>query len=402
MKKSTAPELLAPAGDFNKMLTAFHFGASAVYLGGKSFGLRAHAGNFTNDELTRATATAHSMGKRVYVTLNTFARNDEFPALIEYARFLESIGVDAVIVSDLGVMSAIRQNTKLPIHISTQANTVNKHTAMEYAKLGATRIILARECSLDEITEIATYLKGKAEVETFVHGAMCISYSGRCLLSNYLTGRDANRGSCAGSCRWKYNLVEEKRPGQYLPIEQDGKGTYILNSKDMCLIDHMDKLQKAGVTSFKIEGRMKSEYYLAGVVNAYRRKLGGEKHDYTTELAKISNRHYTTGFTIPTDEPMQDPTTNSAIQTHDVVAIVTGKNTVTQRNVFEKGDTLEVLSPCKSFNKCFTVTKITDTKNNEITRANVAEQALVLDIPYALSPMDILRKIKSPASSKSR
>jgi putative protease len=404
MNKFENIELLAPAGDISKLETALYFGADAVYLGGKAFGLRASAGNFDDEELANSVAAAHARGRKVYITVNVYARNDEFADLVKYVKYLESIKVDAVIVSNLGVLKIIRENTDLEIHISTQANITDKYTAEEYIRLGASRVILARELPIEEIAGIAKHLstlktcKGLApSVECFVHGALCISYSGRCLLSNYLTGRDSNRGACAQPCRWKYALVEEKRPGEYLPITEDARGTYIMNSKDLCLINRLSELANAGVTSFKIEGRMKSEYYVAGVVNTYRRAMRGEKFDFVAELEKLSHRKFTAGTTFADDEIKQHYESAAPIQSHEVVAIVTGERTergcqIEQRNNFAVGETLEILSPTDSFNKTFTVTDLTNTKGEKVERAKLVQETLFMPCPFELHIGDILRK----------
>ncbi|MDR0383985.1 MAG: U32 family peptidase [Christensenellaceae bacterium] len=288
------PELLAPAGDLEKLKAALECGADAVYFAGKEFGLRARAKNFSNNEIKEGVELVHKSGKKAYVTVNIFAKNADFDAIREYALFLQSIKADAVIVSDLGVLRVFKDNTNLDIHISTQANVVNKYTAMEYVRLGAKRIILARELRLNEIKEICEFVGDKAEIEVFIHGALCISYSGRCLLSNYMTGRDANRGECAHPCRYNYALMEEKRPNEFFPIEENGGGTFIMNSKDLCLAPHLQELVKAGVKSFKIEGRVKSILYIKNVVTVYRRLLDGEQFDYMAEFDKQIHRPFTT------------------------------------------------------------------------------------------------------------
>ena len=266
MKK---PELLAPAGTLEKLKMAVLYGADAVYLGGKSFGLRALGGNFSREELAEGTEFAHAHGCKVYVTVNIYPHDGDLAGLPEYLRDLEAIGVDALLVADLGVFSIAREKVpNLPLHVSTQANTVNSAAVKAWQALGAQRVVLARELSIAEIAAIRKAVP--VELEMFVHGAMCISMSGRCLLSNYFTGRDSNRGACAQSCRWRYALVEETRPGQYFPIEEDERGTYILNSKDLCLLPHLSELIKSGVDSLKIEGRMKSVHYVASVTKAYR------------------------------------------------------------------------------------------------------------------------------------
>ena len=273
-------ELLAPAGDFTRLKTAFYFGADAAYIGGKEFGLRAKSGNFSEDEIIEAVKYSHALRRKLYVTVNIFAKNDDFAKIEKYALFLEKAGVDAVIISDTGVLKIFRMLTNLEIHISTQANVCNSYAAVQYVELGANRIILARELPIRDIGEICRHLEGKADIEVFVHGAMCISYSGRCLMSKYMTGRDANRGDCAHPCRYKYALQEEKRPGEYFPVEEDANGTYIMNSRDLCLINKLNELADAGAASFKIEGRMKNEHYIGGVVNTYRRAMNGEKFDF--------------------------------------------------------------------------------------------------------------------------
>ena len=269
MKK---PELLAPAGNLEKMKMAILYGADAVYLGGKAFGLRAFGGNFTRDELREAMAFAHGRGRKVYVTVNIFPHNDDLDGLPDYLRFLQEIHADGVLVADLGVFQIAREAApKLPLHVSTQANNTNWCTVQAWQQMGASRVVLARELSLREVREIRQ--RTDVELEMFVHGAMCISYSGRCLLSNYFTGRDSNRGSCTQCCRWKYALVEETRPGKYFPIEEDERGTYIMNSKDLCLLPHLDEIIASGVDSLKIEGRMKSVHYAASVTHAYREAI---------------------------------------------------------------------------------------------------------------------------------
>ena len=383
-------ELLAPAGDANKLKLALMYGADAVYLGGSKFGLRS-AATVDNDYLKEAVALAHSKGKKVYVTVNIFARNGDFDEIKKYVKHLESIKVDAVIVSDLGVMRVVRENTKLEIHVSTQANVLNKYTAEEYVKLGAKRIILARECSIKEIKEIAAYVKGKCDIEVFVHGAMCVSYSGRCLLSNYMTGRESNRGECAHPCRWKYTLVEEKRPDQSFPIEEDEHGTYIMNSKDLCLINHLNDLEAAGVTNFKIEGRMKSEYYVAAVTGTYRRAIDGEQFDRMEEINKSAHRPWTTGFVFGENDHLYTTTTD-AKSTHQVTARCLGKDKISLLNYFCVGEELEILSPGANHNKTFIVTHIKDDTGIEITRANKAGYVYYIDCPYQLQPDEFLRK----------
>jgi putative protease len=300
------PELLAPAGNLEKLKMAVLYGADAVYLGGKSFGLRAFGGNFSREELKEAMDFAHARGKKVYVTVNIFPHNGDLEGLPDYLQYLQSIQADALLVADLGVFMMCRKLIPdMELHISTQANNTNWASVNAWKELGASRVVLAREMSLAEIREIRS--KCDVDLEMFMHGAMCISYSGRCLLSNYFTGRDSNRGSCAQSCRWKYALVEETRPGKYFPIEEDERGTYIMNSKDMCLMPNIRDVIESGVDSLKIEGRMKSVHYAASVTKAYRLAIDSYfedpehfevRQEWMDELEKVSHRAYTTGFLL--------------------------------------------------------------------------------------------------------
>lgn len=357
MKK---PELLAPAGNMEKLKMSLLYGADAVYLGGKAFGLRAFGGNFTNEELQEAVDFAHKLGKKIYVTVNIFPHNSDIAKLPAYLTFLNEIKVDAVLVADLGVFNLAKEYAPdVELHISTQANNTNWAAVNAWAELGASRVVLAREMSLEEIKEIRE--KCSVELEMFVHGAMCISYSGRCLMSNYLTGRDANRGSCAQPCRWNYALVEEKRPGQYFPVLEDERGTYIFNSKDMCLLPYLPDVIASGVDSLKIEGRMKSVHYAASVVKAYREAIDSYfaapeqfevKKEWVEELDKVSHRAYTTGFYYgrPTEKD-QIYGTSSYTQTSDFVGLVldydekTGFATVEQRNNMKVGQEIEIFQP---------------------------------------------------------
>ena len=357
MKK---PELLAPAGNMEKLKMALLYGADAVYLGGKAFGLRAFGGNFTNEELQEAVDFAHKLGKKIYVTVNIFPHNSDIAKLPAYLTFLNEIKVDAILVADLGVFTLAKEYAPdVELHISTQANNTNWAAVNAWAELGASRVVLAREMSLEEIKEIRE--KCSVELEMFVHGAMCISYSGRCLMSNYLTGRDANRGSCAQPCRWNYALVEEKRPGQYFPVLEDERGTYIFNSKDMCLLPYLQDVIARGVDSLKIEGRMKSVHYAASVVKAYREAIDSYfaapeqfevKKEWVEELDKVSHRAYTTGFYYgrPTEKD-QIYGTSSYTQTSDFVGLVldydekTGFATVEQRNNMKVGQEIEIFQP---------------------------------------------------------
>ena len=354
------PELLAPAGNMEKLKMALIYGADAVYLGGKAFGLRAFGGNFDYDELKEAVDFAHKLGRKVYVTVNIFPHNSDMEKLPEYLAYLNEIKVDAMLIADLGIFTLAKKYAPdTDIHISTQANNTNWVTVNTWADMGASRVVLAREMSLGEIRTIRA--KCPVELEMFVHGAMCISYSGRCLMSNYMTGRDANRGSCAQACRWKYALVEEKRPGQYFPIEEDDRGTYFFNSKDMCLLPHIGDVIDSGVDSLKIEGRMKSVHYAASIVKAYRAAIDSYcedpehfelKQEWIDELGKVSHRQYTTGFYY--NKPTEDDQiygTTSYEQTSDFVGLVlsydeaTGYAMVEQRNNMKKGQEIEVFQP---------------------------------------------------------
>lgn len=396
-------ELLAPAGNMEKLKVAFRYGADACYMAGKKFGLRAFSGNFDEDELEEATKYAHSLGKKIYITVNIVAHNGDFEGLPEYLEYLQKIGVDAVIVSDIGIMGYVKKYApNLDIHVSTQANITNKYTAKTFCDMGAKRLILARELSVKEIKEIREYIPKDIEIETFVHGAMCISYSGRCLLSNYLTGRDSNRGACVQACRFEYTICEKSRQGEHYEIQEDNRGTYILNSKDMCMINHLSDVVDAGVTSFKIEGRMKSAYYVATVVNAYRRAidnmLNGKPFDdeLLEELEKTSHRRYTTGFFYgeKDKEYIKD---SMPIQSHEFMAIVKenqkdGFAIIEQRNRFMVGDTLEVLSPNDTFNKKIVVGEMFDMDGNVITDASRVQQLIKLKTDIKLEVGDVLRK----------
>lgn len=352
-------ELLAPAGNMEKLKMAVLYGADAVYLAGKSFGLRTASDNFSMAEMAEGVDFAHSRGKRVYLAMNAIPRNHDLKDAESFLRDAVSTGIDAVIISDPGFFDIARASfPELPIHISTQANVTNYGSALFWQRLGASRIILARELSLDEITGLRERVPD-IELEVFVHGSMCISYSGRCLLSNYLAGRDANAGDCAHPCRWRYFLTEEKRPGQYYPIEEDASGAYILNSKDLCMIDHIPELIKCGVTSLKIEGRVKSSFYVATVVKAYREAIDAYYEDreanvdeLIAEVSKVSNRDFTTGFFF--GKPARDDhnyATSSYIRGYSFVGLVKGYDpgkrmlAVEQRNRFERGDTIEILPP---------------------------------------------------------
>ena len=401
-------ELLAPAGNFSKLKTALYYGADAVYLGGKNFSLRAYSNNFTNEELKSAVEYTHALNKKVYVTVNIFARNKDFLELSDYFKYLEEINVDAVIVSDPGVISICKQvSPKLSIHLSTQANTLNKYSAKFWVDSGVERLILARELSLNEIGEIYDAVKDSAEIETFIHGAMCISYSGRCLLSNYFSKRDSNRGECVQACRWQYDLRETSKGGEFFTIEEDDKGTYVLNSKDLNMIDYISEMINSGISSFKIEGRMKGEYYLATVINAYRRAIDAYyeesesyKHNplYLTELKKTLHRAFTTAYMLGENDDTVNLTGSQSNGNSKFMANVLGydeqKGAIIceMRNRFKVGDELEVLSPNSNFNKKFIVEKMTDENGGEVLDAKLVQQKLYIYSSLKLQDGDILRK----------
>lgn len=396
-------ELLAPAGNMEKLKTAFHFGADAVYLAGKRYGLRAFADNFTDEQIAEAVNYAHNLGKKVYVTLNIFAHNPDFDDLKDYLKVLENAQVDAVLVSDVGMFSFVKQNCNVPIHISTQANTTNKHAVKFWTEQGAERVVLAREVNLKEVANIHDFCP-QTELEIFVHGAMCISYSGRCLMSNYLTNRDSNGGACVQACRWAWEVREVGRD-DYMPVMEDERGTYIFNSKDMNMLAHLPQIINAGVVSLKIEGRMKSPFYVATVVNAYRRALDAIAKDEFTEqlicqlnleLDKASHRAYTTGFYFDEQETRQYYPSSRAVEEYKFIAVVKevgdGYVVVEQRNKFVVGETLETLSVTKDTNKQFTVDYALDEKGNQVEVCNKVQQLLKINCPFHLAVGDILRK----------
>lgn len=406
--KNTKVELLAPAGDFERLKTAIYFGADAVYFAGKNYGLRAYGTNFDTMSIKDTMNYIHSHGKRGYVTLNVYARHNDFDGLKDYVQSLVDAKVDAVIISDLGIFSFVHSNfPNLEIHVSTQANTTNSYAAKMWKNLGATRVVLARELDIDEIKKISSD-NPDLEIEAFVHGAMCISYSGRCLLSNYLTGRDSNHGECVQACRWKYSVTEESRPEEKLDLEEDDRGTYIFNSKDLCLIDYLDKIIDSGVDSLKIEGRMKSSYYVATVINAYRRALNfleeckKENKPYVVpetlkaELEKASHRKYTTGFMFNDGNVRQNYESSIQEQSSKFMAIVLekqeGRILVEQRNKFAVGDSLEILSPSDEFNKLIKIEKMTDEDGNELTEAKNVQQKIWIYTNQNICSGDILRK----------
>lgn len=396
-------ELLAPAGSPEKLETAVYFGADAVYLAGKSFGLRAYCDNFDDRQMADAVAFCHARGRKVYVTLNIYAYEDDLAPITEYAKFLQSIGADAVIVSDPGVVMSIRKAAPmLAIHLSTQANTTNSEAARLWADVGVKRIVLAREVGIDGIRRMRDKLPPGVELEAFVHGAMCVAYSGRCLLSGVMTGRSGNRGECAQSCRWEYALAEKTREGEYFPIAQDGRGTYILNSKDLNMLPYIDKLISAGVESLKIEGRAKTAYYLATVVNAYRRALDifvESPSDFKLppeildEPYKTSHRKFHTGFYFGDAE--QYTAAAKPEQTSEMSAVVKGCDggfaLIEQRNRFGKGDELEILSPSDSFGKKIIIGDMYTESGELVTDAKAVQQILRIKTDL-LAPGDILRR----------
>ena len=400
------PELLAPAGNFSKLKTAVYYGADAVYIGGKSFSLRALSDNFTDEEIARAVEYAHGKNVKVYVTVNIFAKNSDFDKAKEYFKFLYSVGVDAVLITDIGLIDLCKEVApKLPIHLSTQANTLNKYAVRAWKNYGLERVVLARELSLAEIAEIREFVPD-IELEAFAHGAMCISYSGRCLLSNYLNGRDSNRGECVQACRWSYELREKNKGGEYYPIEEDERGSYILNSKDLNMISHIDEMVDAGVISLKIEGRMKSEYYLATVINAYRRAIDeyckiGDKYKensmFYDELIKTSHRAFTTAYTLGDNFDTVNYSDSQSVGEKQFIAVVTkgtagGYTEIEMRNRFKKSDVLEILSPSDNFNKTFIVNEMYDEDGNEIVDAKIVQQKIRIKCEYDLREGDILRK----------
>lgn len=408
-------ELLAPAGDEECLRSALDYGCDAVYLAGKSFGMRAGAKNFDMDGLDRAVRFAHERGVKVHLTCNTIPLNSEIEQFPKYIAAAQECGVDAAIACDLGVISMIKEYApKMELHISTQTGVVNYQTAIELYKMGAKRVVLAREVGLEDIREIHRRIPADMEIETFVHGAMCVSFSGRCLISEYLTGRGANRGECAQPCRWSYYLMEEKRPNQFFKVFEDERGSYILNSRDMCMIDHLDDLIDAGVTSFKIEGRAKSAYYVALTVNAYRAALDsylkGEKPPkwVLDEVNKISHRPYSTGFFYgkPTDgSGTQDPNivTNGGqyfadsgyMRDYDFVGVVDycedGVMHLTQRNYFTLSDELELLPP-HAEPIIFKPESMFGADGTQIDIARRATEKLSIPTAIVVPPHTILRK----------
>ena len=398
--KRRKPELLAPAGDMERLKMAVLYGADAVYLAGTDFGMRAFAGNFTPEELPQAVDFAHRHGVCVHCTINTMPRNDEIARLPEHLERLNDAGVDALIVADLGAFTlAGKYAPRCQRHISTQASISNYETARAWYDLGASRVILAREVGLEEIRTIRAKTPPELEIEAFVHGAMCVSYSGRCLLSNYMTGRDSSRGACAQPCRYQYALMEEKRPGEYFPIEEDARGTYILNSRDMCMIDHLDDLMDAGLDSLKIEGRAKSAYYAAVVTGAYRHCLddaaAGRPADpiWRDEVEHVSHRPYSTGFYY--GPPGQYYANSRYIREWQVVALVTdcdelGNATLSLRNKFRTGDTVELVGPdLRPF--AMTVPEMTDGEGMVLDEPRTPQMTFHMKLPRPVPSFTLVR-----------
>jgi putative protease len=408
MKMSNKVELLAPAGNFEKLEIVIHYGADAVYLAGKNFSLRNFSGNFEPDQLRQAINLAHAANVKVYAACNVYSRNDEQTAIADYLRMLAEYKADAVIIADPGVLGLAQKHIPhMPVHLSTQANTTNYNSVLFWKEAGVKRIIAARELTLSEIKEIVTL--GGLEIEAFVHGAMCISYSGRCLLSNFLTNRDSNRGSCAHPCRWKYAVVEEFRPGKYMPIAEDEHGSYIFNSKDLCMIAHIPELVESGIHSLKIEGRMKGINYLATTVNVYRQALDAYcarpesyrlKDEWVQQLESINHRGYSTGFYF--DDPEQVAANHLKVKKHFRLRIVgkvlgggNSETGVEVRNKVYEGDAVEVLrrsgSPVRD-----TILSIIDQNGQTVSFAQPGSRVtLVMNQIYA--PNDIIRRIEESA-----
>ncbi|MEG2453725.1 MAG: U32 family peptidase, partial [Clostridia bacterium] len=390
-----------------KLNTAFHFGADAVYLGGSEFGLRAYADNFDDEGLKNAINYAHSLNKKVYVTANIFASNSDFPPLAEYLKMIEQLGADGVIISDVGVIALCKRVApKLSIHLSTQANTTNGYAVKFWAEQGVNRVVLARELSLADIIDIRDIVGDSVELEVFVHGAMCISYSGRCLLSSYLSNRNSNRGECVQACRWEYAIAEQGRLNNPLTMSEDGHGTYILNSKDLNMLGYIDKLIEAKIDCFKIEGRMKSEYYVGSVINAYRRAIDGYyasngkyhlSNELVEELNKTSHRGYTSGLYFENQNNVCLDTSKPTCEYVFVAEVVgydseRGAVIVEQRNRFKEGDTLQILSNDDNFNKLLDVNEVYNENGERVPDCKFVQQRLYIKTDIRLNKYDILRR----------
>ena len=405
------PELLAPAGSLAKLKYAVMYGADAVYIGGEAFSLRVAAKNFTLDEIKEGIEFAHSRGAKVYITANIIPHNSDLEKFPQFVKEVSKIGADAIIISDPGTFSIVRETApQLDVHISTQANNTNYASANFWYNQGAKRVILARDLSFKEIGEIRKKTNPNLEIECFVHGAMCVSYSGRCLLSNYLTHRDSNKGACSHPCRWKYYLMEEKRPGEYMPVFENERGTFIFNSKDLCMIEYIPQLIDAGITSFKIEGRVKNELYVATVIKAYRMAIDSYfadkenfkvSEDILTELTKVSHREYTGGFYFgKPDEKQQLYTSNTYIQEYNIVGVVRSWDeqshiaVIEQRNKFVKGDEIEIISP-KGENIYYTVNEMYNADGELIDSAPHAQMTVKMKIDSPVGEYSILRAKKN-------
>ncbi len=400
-------ELLAPAGNLYKLKIAVKYGADAIYIGGEEFSLRVAADNFTKEEMIEGINYAHEYGRKVYITANIIARNHDLPKMREYFKEIYDMGADAVIISDLGAFMICREVAPdLEIHVSTQANNTNYETVKAWYNLGAKRVVLAREMSIREVKEIRDNIPSDCDLEAFVHGAMCISYSGRCLLSNYMTHRDSNRGACAHPCRWNYALMEETREGQYFPVYENERGTFIMNSKDLCMIDHVKELCEAGVYSFKIEGRVKSEYYVATIISAYRRAIddyyNGKEYnpEHFEEICKVSHRDYYPGFFFGMPpEGAQVFGSNSYIRDWDIVGLVceydekTHMAKVKQRNRFFKGDEIEIMRPGMD-NYTQKAEVLMDEDFKDIDVANHAAATIYIKLDEPTPPDSMIRKRK--------
>lgn len=399
-ERNLIPEVLSPAGDFEKLKAAIEFGADAVYAGGREFGLRMASKNFSAEELKAACDYVHERGKKLYLTLNATPYNDEMESVAVFIGEAAEAGVDAFIIADIGVMTlAKRIAPQVEIHMSTQTGVVNYETAIALSEMGAKRLVLARELSIENIAEIRRRLPKETELEVFVHGAMCVSYSGRCLLSNYMASRDSNKGACAQPCRWNYALVEQKRPGEYFPVYEEG-GTYILNSKDLCLIEHLDKLREAGVNSFKIEGRVKTEFYVATITRAYRKAvddlIAGKPFDRSLldEVCKVSHRDYYTGFLFGDRDDGQIYTNNTYIRDYEISAVVEncckGELLCRVKNTFRVGEELEILTPKGVYP--ITVESILSQKGENTEIANHPEQTVTIPFEGEITLPAYLRK----------
>lgn len=403
-------ELLAPAGDLEKLKIAIDYGADAVYFAGESFSLRAGARNFSLEDMAEGVSYAHQRGKKAYLTLNIFAHNSDVEELRTYLLRIASIPIDAFIVSDPGVLLVLKEiRPQAQVHLSTQANTTNYQAANFWYQQGVRRIVLARELSLEEIKSLKEHTPEDLELEAFVQGAMCISYSGRCLLSNYMIERDANRGECAHPCRWKYSLVEEKRPGEYYPVEEDQRGAYVMNSKDLCMLPHLPELIRSGITSFKIEGRMKSIYYVAVVIGVYRKALDAYLKDpegfqfqetWMTELKKASHRKFTTGFFFgkPSEED-QNYQSSSYSREYEFLGLIreydpkTGMALVEQRNRIQVGDQVEIFGPDRDFFPQ-SIQSMLDEEGNEIQKAPHAQQLVRIPMDQPVKASYLIRKAR--------